>query len=112
MSIPEKEKGDEVSAPPTNREEEEDRENEVELLAGVSSEDCHPTEQREGEKGDESVIQREKKDTTKPTEDEERFLAGNLPSDHIRAQDKQKKDDSEPKIPQAQKALEIAKQNC
>ena len=103
MSIPEKEKGDEVSAPPTNREEEEDREDEVELLAGVSSEDCHPPEEREGEqreKGDESVIQKEKKDTTKPTEDEERFLAENLPSNHIRAQDKQKKDDSEPKIPQ------------
>ena len=115
MSIPEKEKGDEVSAPPTNREEEEDREDEVELLAGVSSEDCHPPEEREGEqreKGDESVIQKEKKDTTKPTEDEERFLAENLPSNHIRAQDKQKKDDSEPKIPQAQKTLEIAKQNC
>ena len=62
MSIPEKEK--EASAPPTKTEEEEDGQDEGELLAGVSSEVCRPTEQ--SEKEDES------EDTTKLTQDEER----------------------------------------
>jgi hypothetical protein len=99
-----------TSTPPTKRDEEYERQDKVDL-SGISNEDCRPTEKREKE--EESIIQStEKKDTTTLSEDEERFLAQNLPSNHQRTEDKQKEDDSEPKISQAQKVLEIAKQNC
>jgi hypothetical protein len=59
MSIPEKEK--ELSARLTKTEEEEESQEEEQLLAGVSSENCRPTEEREKE--DESIIQSTEKKT-------------------------------------------------